>query len=943
MKSKALAVMLALAVVGTTMPGNVVLASEGTEVTGETLNTEQQEDVDDGEEVTEVDEPEDTAEDMEIQDEETQPEEDAGETEDPETETGDEEDAGETEDLEAETGDEEAQPEDTAKDPAAETVEEMPGEAEAANEADEPEDTADAGKVKEQNTAEPAKIKVNTELKKAEVKAASSGEDTLTGTFKNGVYKQTFDSSSTRVEIQNALNCIKDGTAKKVEITLKGKISINGGLVVYSNTTINAKGAVITETSSNGSLLASATARNYGDASYKKGYKKTENITIKGGKWDGSKKAGQVIRFVHSSNVMLDGLTVVNCTNRGHLISLEGVNTATVQNCTLKGHSGMRDVKEAIHLDIVHNETTTPDLESGEYDDLPDRNITITENKITDAPNAIGSHGAVNGVYHQDITISKNTISNIRSIPIKIYNYKNVTVKGNTISNSVNGIKVYTYAKSSGDKDDKDGEYFKPNKGTKTESLPKGNDYKITVSGNKLTNITGGPAIQTQGSDSRPMNKIKIEGNTINKTASKGIWLLTYCTNTSVKDNRISNTKSSGVDARSDCNGSVIELNTISAAGESGIAVMTGISKVSVNNNNIKNSKGHGIWIYKKATSVTVFGNTINGATQNGIYVSASSNKANIKNNNIKGTIKQNGIYVHKSTSVSVTENNIGTVGKNGIYVDTGSNSSKVVENIVGDCKGQGILIYKSNGVTLNKNTIAKSAGNGIQISASQKPSVVSGNIIKKSGKNGIHIYKSKNTKVTRNKVYNSKNRGISIDTGSNSSTVSGNKVKTTGAQGIYSYGASSVSIIGNTVTKAGKDGISAGQCGKSVKVTKNKITDIKGKGILIWSTTKANIAENSLQTIQAEAIAVLTTNSNVGTTGMTEVKAVSKKTKVVSGTARKGSKYTVTVDKKTYPVKIKKGVFKTGKISAIKSGTQVTVTEEITGKNKLITVIKAK
>ncbi|MCI8483824.1 MAG: right-handed parallel beta-helix repeat-containing protein [Lachnospiraceae bacterium] len=867
MKNKMLAVLLAFAMIGSGLPGNVVLAAEGTE---EILKEQDVEDLE-AAEVKEID----------FEDE---------------TEWESEEPAAEENEIGLKS----------------------------------------AGSEKE-NQKDQLVIYQETENRRA------ANTTDLPGTLQNGVYRDTFDSSNSKADIQKALNCIVDGTAEKVEITLKGTISINGGLVVYSNTTIDARGAVIKETSSNGSLIASATARNYAGTFYKKGYKNTENITIKGGKWDGNKRAGQVVRFVHSTNVVLDGLTIVNCTNKGHLLSLEGVDTAVVKNCVLKGHRDMKDVKEAIHLDIVHNQVTTPDLERKEYDDLPNRNITITKNKITDAPNAIGSHGAVKGVYHQNIVISNNTISNIRAIPIKIYNYKNVTLTKNKISNSNGGIKVYTHTQSSGDREDRDGAYFEPNKGVVTEALPAKSDYKILVKENVFANIKGGPAVQTQGSKDRPMSKIRIEGNVINKTGDKGIWLLTYCPNTVVKNNTISNTASSGIDARSRCNGSVLEGNTINYAGESGIAVMADISKVKVVNNKVNKSKGHGIWVYRKANSITVSGNTVNHATQNGIYVSAKSNKAKVQNNTIKGTIKQNGIYVHQSPSAVVGSNKIGNVGKNGIYVDSGSNSAKVSENTVGACKGSGIMVYKSDGVTLNKNSIASSKGNGIQVSAAQKASTISNNVIKKAGKHGIHIYKAKKTKISGNKVSNTKERGISLDAGSNNSSVSKNQIKNTKAQGIYAYNAASLNVNGNTLTKIGKDGIRIGQAGKSLKITKNKLTNVKGKGINVWAISNTKIAENTLQDIREEALLLQNTNANVGTTWMTQVNQVSKKKKVVSGTARDGSKYTVTVDGKDYSAKVKNGAFKTSKIKTIKSGTKVTVTEIIAGKNRLVTVLQAK
>ena len=259
----------------------------------------------------------------------------------------------------------------------------------------------------------------------------SDSDQTVTGdsgTLEQGVFRQKFGSSSTRKDIQKAFDKIKDGTAKKVEVTLEGNIQLQGRLIVYSNTTINAHGAVITQKSKSGSIIKSATAEDYGEVPYKQGYQKTENIKISGGSWNGAQISGQVIRFVHSTNVFLDELTVTNCTSTGHLITFEGVNTGTIQNCKLVGHEGMGKIKEAIHLDIVHSPKTTPGLMEHEYDDLPDRNIVIKNNKIINSANGVGSHAAVDGIYHQNISIIGNVFDGIKNTSMRLYNYKNVIV-----------------------------------------------------------------------------------------------------------------------------------------------------------------------------------------------------------------------------------------------------------------------------------------------------------------------------------------------------------------------------------------------------------------------------------------------------------------------------------------------------------------------------------
>ena len=101
------------------------------------------------------------------------------------------------------------------------------------------------------------KLETTTDLEAVpEWEDVTEEEKDVASQVQNGVYRATFDGTSTKKEIQSALNLIRDGQASQVEITLRGNIQINGGLVVYSNTTINATGATITETTSGGSLTA---------------------------------------------------------------------------------------------------------------------------------------------------------------------------------------------------------------------------------------------------------------------------------------------------------------------------------------------------------------------------------------------------------------------------------------------------------------------------------------------------------------------------------------------------------------------------------------------------------------------------------------------------------------------------------------------------------------
>lgn len=779
-----------------------------------------------------------------------------------------------------------------------------------------------------------------------------TGDD---GFLKDGVFYQTFDSSCNWKDIQTAFDHTKNGTAEKVEITLKGQIQVKGRLIVYSNTTIHANDAVITQKGSGSSILKSATAEDYGPVAHYDGYRSTQNIKILGGTWNGMKKSGQVIRFVHATNVFLEGLTVSGCTTSGHLITFEGVDTGTIHKCTLIGHSGMGNIKEAIHLDIVHSQKTTPGLFNYEYDDLPDRNISIRNNIIVDSANGVGSHAAVDGVYHQNISIVGNVFRNIRNTSIRLYNYKNVLVSQNSISNSGTGIRCYTLLTSG----------YLANNGVKTEPIPKNHNYNIIIRQNWLASIKSASAIYALGSARRPIYNLKIERNSINGAVLRGIRVSDYCVNTSVTWNAINNAFSGGIVVEGTSNGSSIERNTVSGCGSNGITVSGTIRNVKVRNNTVKSSKGNGILINDRAMNTVVSGNKVSGAKKSGILVSSYSKKATVKNNTIKGNIKQHGISVSQNASARMEKNSIssaqqdgihlsqnseGTIRKNtinkvknhGIYAHE-SSLSDLESNKINRAGKNGILLSNSEGCNLSRNTVSRATMKGIQISSAKTPSTVSKNTVKDSGDSGIYVYDSKKTEIKGNRISNAKGRGINLGNGGKGCKITENTVVNTREEGISSYKSAEVSIMDNTVINARDAGISAGCAGKTVKVSRNRISDIKGTGITIWTTKKAVIEKNVLQNVGKVAFRINRTKSKVKTTSATKVNHVTKKKKVVSGKAREGSKYSVSVGKKNYKAKVENGSFKSAKIKKIKKGTEVKIVEKIAGGNQIQTVVKVR
>lgn len=561
-----------------------------------------------------------------------------------------------------------------------------------------PEETESTEEMIETKSAEMKSTEVSEGSDEAEEEwELQEQEENKFGEFsQDGVYRAVFDGTSTRKNIQKVLNMVRDGTTEKLEVTLTGNIELDGGLVVYSNTTIHAEGAVIKSTSSGASLITSATAKDYGAVIYEAGYQKTQNITIMGGTWDGGRLSAQVVRFVHSSNVVLDGLTVMNCTDKGHLITLEGVNQALVQNCTVIGHSDMGLYKEAIHLDIVHNSVTSPHLMSEEYDDLPDRNITIINNIIKDASNGIGSHAAVRGVYHQNIVIANNDFSNISEMALPIFNYKNTTITGNTIHDSNNGIKIYTYYNV----DNID--CREPLANTVLEGEPAACNYQITIEGNTFSNIFTGPSIWIQGNENRKLGGIRIANNTLTG-AMKG-------------------------------NGMYVEYLTDGVISGNVFLPQKG------------NAPDFGIYA-SYAKNMEISGNTINDMAVGGIKIENQSHGTQLKKNTI-ANCKKVGIYSLYS-KVSIEENKISDISGDALCIWNAGKNMIISKNKLTNIKGIGIGLNATKKAQITGNTLENVKGNAINLNVATanektrrmpvvkkvtvKKGIVTGNVVKGS------------------------------------------------------------------------------------------------------------------------------------------------------------------------------------------------------------------
>lgn len=559
------------------------------------------------------------------------------------------------------------------------------------------------------------------------------------------IYKEvTASQGDTSTELQALLDTNKNGNYNLKVIVPAGEYILNKEIRMFSNTTLQAdQNAKFIKNHQRGPMISNDLIGDQG------GYNTTKNITIIGGIWDSSRvatlnKGTESLRFIHATGVTIEQATITNVPNGSHMITFAGVKNGTIKNCTLYGYGGTM-LKEAIQLDIVHDNIVVPSMQETylTYDDLPCNNILITGCNIYDYSRAIGSHTSVEGVFHQNITIENNTLHDLLDTAIKAYNYKNLKVSNNTIYNVSMGILVYTYINN------EEIHYLKPLTTTTKEPLP--TNYNIFITGNTLYDInesktqntaSKGDAIRTIGSTQRPLSGVTISDNIIKNTKRYGIFLEGTSSST-IANNSITSTLDTGIYAISGSHNAKIMKNTLVKNGSFS-----------------KNTGGIAVNASKKAT---IQSNSITSSGKNGISLYSKSNEAVISNNTITSP------------------------GENGIATYTQSNTSKINSNTIKNYRLNGIFLYGSKSATITSNKVyGKTTGNGkngIHISGDKSKSckfVVASNYIKTSLRHGIYVEFAPNTSIYKNTIINATKTPIFLDKTSTKSKLTSNKITTT-------------------------------------------------------------------------------------------------------------------------------------------------------------------
>jgi len=156
---------------------------------------------------------------------------------------------------------------------------------------------------------------------------------------------------------------------------------------------------------------------------------------------------GIAITSGHCKNINISGISFKNL-NVGHFIEVGATDNLKISNCKFFGSKPTPNGNaEAIGIDVPDINTKGFNYVWSKYDNTNNNNIKIENNVFDLLDCAIGSHKfsqnkhdgkyVVNKgqVYHTNIIIKNNKITNIRNDAIKMLNWKNVEITNNYIAN----------------------------------------------------------------------------------------------------------------------------------------------------------------------------------------------------------------------------------------------------------------------------------------------------------------------------------------------------------------------------------------------------------------------------------------------------------------------------------------------------------------------------
>lgn len=407
----------------------------------------------------------------------------------------------------------------------------------------------------------------------------------------------------------------------------KGEYHINTTLNIFSNTELYLdEKTTLVQDAPKGQNIVKA-----GDFSQKHIlYNGFRNIKIDGGKWDMQFNGSCAMRFGHCTNLSIRNVNITNILDAHH-IEAAAVDTLSITDSTFtsslrKGSNSC----EAIQLDILHDSKHFPGFE--EFDDTPNKNVTISGCTFSNLYSGIGTRSAVVSKYFDNVVIENNKFENIQEKAISCFNYKNSKIINNTFTNVNSGI-CFEYLPNN---------FF----GAYSQRMYIANDKSIGKINSKSSTVISGNVMNIKQM-AKSSYGIYAYGAKIDASTAKanGIVAGDYTISDLSIDNNTINVEENSSESRgiyiTGVNKSEISSNTLndySSAkdGINGINICASQKNV-IKNNNISGTFNNGISIFNKpfpgSKNLLITSNSISGVKSFGIRV-AESSYATIKSDN---------------------------------------------------------------------------------------------------------------------------------------------------------------------------------------------------------------------------------------------------------------------------------------------------------------------
>ncbi len=500
-----------------------------------------------------------------------------------------------------------------------------------------------------------------------------SGQDIVTA-FNNATIKAKDD---------------KKGNTYKIVVP-KGSYKAKNQLKIWSNTTLILDGVTIKHTSGSTTMFRLGHKNDWDRANKGKGYpgySGYKNITIQGGVLDGGGYSQAIIRFGHTTNVKLQGVTFKNVKNNHH-VEIGGCMDFLISGCVFSDFSGSWGSKrnyEALQLEALagdHFSAYNPNK-----DETPNQNITIENCQFNNLQRALGTHTGIANSYFNNIVIRNNIFTNITGYAIVATNYMNSVISGNTMTDCGAGIYFRTMDPSHNN--------FYASK-INSNARPDAVNLNCSISGNSISIKTGHKAkyknraygIQLYGENlsskrgRAPKGDFRTSGVTVSGNSvylavtGYPIWL-NGATGNTVTGNSV-NLNAQAKSAGSDCDGirldyssyNTISYNTVTNSTSTALAnsmcgmTISNSAGCKIIGNTITGAKLDGVKLYQSG-SCKIRNNSMSGSARDGLCVSTLSN-ASISGNSVKNCARH-GINVNVCSNVKLAKNNIKNCGSNGI------------------------------------------------------------------------------------------------------------------------------------------------------------------------------------------------------------------------------------------------------------------------------------